>query len=373
MKKLLASLSAFVIGTSSITSVVACSVPTKQIEVTVTGSDGTKYETKDFDNDIATGKVALTLTKLLEGITYSDSKYSTASKREQQRKFLGTNGLNLSLDNVLKDENLKDNTNGGFAKSYAAARNTNFTNININADVDTFNNGDAPVFLVNRNYNDKNEFVSDTIINDDASAYKGLKTGSLLSDWKKAIGKSDEDATAECGDNATCKEEVQKLKALELKDVKLLGKYNLSKEADGTLAVGENNTPIASGKVNDKFRLYADDSGQKIQFTNTLVYAESESAINTLTMTYDDPGKDMDNYTIKYEGINKMALVFSFRGLVLSSKTDDRKYDQYIFWYEPVGYQFKNEIIPSTNGQDVFSMLGNDFKPQVTIDTAKVG
>ncbi|ARU90913.1 hypothetical protein SCLARK_00111 [Spiroplasma clarkii] len=146
MKKLLSVLAGVAICSSSLTSVVACSVRKELMTVLVNGDEDTN--TTDYDTNFRKGMLADGVYQLMNAVTYTPSKYQNAEKRAAFEKVLGESGQALSISKVFDNKPDKTDDEKEFWASYWAARNTNFRTFSFaDSNIGTYKLKDVKPFL----------------------------------------------------------------------------------------------------------------------------------------------------------------------------------------------------------------------------------
>ncbi|AKU79272.1 hypothetical protein [Spiroplasma turonicum] len=231
MKKLLSIMTSILVSSSTALSTISCgSAPTDSLDILVAGEkeyelnwrgEDKKIEAFDlFSND--KNKLLTNLTiQILEAITYKDSKYQNADKREKEKKFLGDSGLGMSLDYILNDSyngkkaNLEfndDTTKNEFIEDYTkSSKNTRFKSFNYDVkdvklddlnlsaklndekNVTTFNGSNTFGVALKKEYNENGELDSSSeLINEEGffvePRQKSLKNYYDLT-WEKYVPK----------------------------------------------------------------------------------------------------------------------------------------------------------------------------------------
>ncbi|AHI52368.1 lipoprotein [Spiroplasma culicicola] len=418
MKRLLAGLAAVTLTTSSVASVVACQTKAIPLEIKIDGfkywdketgqlvnesNENTEAATSIYDNAF-TGKIASVGYQLLNAITFSDLKYADQSKLAEAKETIGEAGLKLSLDN-LKDIETAEGDLEEFLASYTAPRNTNFTAIDFKTKSNnTFNIGDTPVFLVDRTYKE-NKLVEDKIVDGfDYESPEGgdwfskledqnselvtplnnLKTGSKVSEWKDALGLTEEEfkekleKTNSGDDKLTDAETTQaksfftKMKDVSEKEVKLMGSFSIPTTINKTIVPADEEGQKNADEISNEWSLYSsttgegEDNGIKINTANTFVYNKGGSFAD-LELTFTDEEKE---FSITYSGLNNIVLSYALNGFALKTGSGkEERTDKYVYWYEPYTYSFDAQKSAAGN-KDIFNELAG-FDPTTNITISK--
>ncbi|AKX33693.1 hypothetical protein SLITO_v1c00250 [Spiroplasma litorale] len=222
MRKLISVLSALMLTSTAAINTISCEAPTDAMKILVGGKEKFEFDWRDEKKEISAidlfandkNKLLSNLTiQILEAFTYTDSKYQNIEKRIKEQKFLGKEGLGLSLDYILndsytdkkakvsfEDDSVKDNFIEDFTKS---TKNTRFKTIDYNIkdisldktklsgkfgnnsenkdkEVTTFNGENSFGVPVVKEFNDKGDLEKTSELKKDNSPFGQTRKSNLL-------------------------------------------------------------------------------------------------------------------------------------------------------------------------------------------------
>lgn len=343
MRKLILALLTTTLSTAAVTSVAACSVRTRQVNIFVNWNENT--DVLSFDSNVRTGMLADGALQLLSAITYSEVRYQNDAIREEFLKILGANGLALSLEAVY--ENLSERTEDeeAFFASHRAARNTTFTEISFN-DGETsssYNLGDITPFL---------QTVSiDTTGNENITTHSEMTIADrTLSDFA-----SDEDTKSS-------------FSAFDFEDISIFGFDATTLTNTGVIVMEAEEDEIIKRPINSEFELIVSENNQ----LNQSAFYFSEVLLESFESTFVDPGNrnvDERSFRVSYSGFSGMVLRWIVNGTLISSTNNEGVItNEFAYWFEPFKYQFSLGFVADVGTEDMFNgIVFENGGPTVTI------
>ncbi len=376
MKKILSIFSVLTVSSAPIATIVSCGVPTETLSIET--KDG--YKLSQFDNSTSKGKLGAMSIQLLEAITFTETKYQNKEKLKKQQETLGTNGLGLSLESYLKNQHEENSTVSedlkNFEDSYSAKRNTNFSSIKYNGVVTKYNPEKIKTFEVVTEVESgkaKKQYLAT-----DENGYKIKGQGTSLKEYFKDFAKPESETT---GEEAEKKEQSSltniKKEFDERENTLIMGNFNevLEKKFNTSEIVKSNqnegeeeNTPVKANNLNEEgWKLFFDKNNELIQSTSTFIHGMGN--LGQVVLKFDDikDTKTPREFEITYDNFENVVLRFDLKGQKIKEKKDgDKRFDTYLYWYQPAGYQFTDEkALSNSSLKDIFKSVGK--LPKITI------
>lgn len=338
MKKLLSVLTSVALTSGVVGNVAACTVRTQALKILINKDAETKIA--EYDSNIKKGVLADGVFQLMNAITYTDTKYQDADKRNEVKKVLGERGLSLSLDEVFAAKIDQTDVEKEFWTSYKAARNTNFTDFSFNSDeMGTYKIGEIKP-------------IEQTVTSDASSSEKVV----TYSDFKVQEKTLSEFATEDDTKSLFSK--------FKFDDIKIFG-FNGANQLSNSDETVSKTEEFNLQEVTDSFQLNIKEN--KELNLDTLYY--STVGLKDFNITFKDPmdGKNPELvYDIKYSNMTGMIIKWQLAGVTLKSETTDKvTTSRNVYWFEPTKYQFSKKLVANSGTTDMFSDINADFEVKI--------